>query len=76
LTCPALDLDLRLTPEGDIRLTHLRSFAHLQSNVESRAAYPRLNHRRSDALLAQRWHELGPPPLGARDSRVVAMPEL
>src|SRR4051794_12531096 len=21
------------------------------------------------------WHELGPPPLGARDSRVVAMPE-
>jgi hypothetical protein len=24
----------------------------------------------------QRWHELGPPPLGARDSRVVARPEL
>ena len=23
-------------------------------------------------LVAQRWHELGPPPLGARDSRVVA----
>src|SRR5215217_6365834 len=24
-------------------------------------------------LLAQRWHELGPPPLSARDSRVVAV---
>src|SRR5215213_782580 len=24
------------------------------------------------ALLAQRWHELGPPPLGAGDARVVA----
>ena len=27
-------------------------------------------------LVVQRWHELGPPPLGARDSRKVAMPEL
>src|SRR3954465_522792 len=23
-------------------------------------------------VIAQRWHELGPPPLGARDSREVA----
>jgi hypothetical protein len=29
-----------------------------------------------DGQAPQRWHELGPPPLGARDSRVVARPEL
>jgi hypothetical protein len=32
--------------------------------------------RARGALVARRWHELGPPPLGARDSRVVARPEL
>src|SRR5215210_6208266 len=53
-----------------LHVTNLRSDARGRS-----AAVARSSRRRGLArlfVIAQRWHELGPPPLSARDSRELA----